>query len=249
MGSVAIVFRAWLRHRWRPTLTLALLLGFIGGVVLSAAAGARRTDTAYPRVLSEPDPPLCAPGSTCYNFALIRYRPGTDLGAAAARLQAIVTRGGCPPGSCLLTNDQRPGDIRDYAVVRDTPLALAAVLALLAVGTLTHVLVTSVRRRRRELAILKTLGLRRAQLLWVVGWEATALAGAAMLAGLPLGLLAGRWSWALFAGALGVAGDADVPVLLVLLTVPVTWLLTILIAAWPARAAARVRPAAVLRAE
>ena len=80
----------------------------------------------------------------------------------------------------------------------------------------------------------------------MVGWEATALAAAAMLAGLPLGLLAGRWSWALFAGALGVAGGADVPVLLVLLTVPVTWLLAILIAAWPARVAARVRPAAVL---
>ena len=99
------------------------------------------------------------------------------------------------------------------------------------------------------MAVLKTLGLRRAQLLWVVGWEATALAAAAMVAGLPLGLLAGRWSWALFAGALGVAGDADVPVLLVLLTIPVTWLLTILIAAWPARAAARVMPAAVLSAE
>jgi hypothetical protein len=51
MGSVAIAFRAWVRHRWRPTLTLALLLGFIGGVALSAAAGARRTDTAYPRLL------------------------------------------------------------------------------------------------------------------------------------------------------------------------------------------------------
>ena len=31
------------------------------------------------RVLSEPSPPLCAPGRTCYNFVLIRYRPGTGL--------------------------------------------------------------------------------------------------------------------------------------------------------------------------
>ena len=30
---------------------LALLLGLLGGVVLTAAAGARRTDTAYPRLL------------------------------------------------------------------------------------------------------------------------------------------------------------------------------------------------------
>jgi hypothetical protein len=83
----------------------------------------------------------------------------------------------------------------------------------------------------------------------VVGWEATALAAAAMLAGLPLGLLAGRWSWALFAGALGVAGGAEVPMLLVLLTVPVTWLLAILIAVGPGWTAARIPAATVLRSE
>ena len=39
-------------RRWRALLSLALLLGLIGGVVLTAAAGARRTDTAYPRLLT-----------------------------------------------------------------------------------------------------------------------------------------------------------------------------------------------------
>jgi hypothetical protein len=51
MGSVWLAFRAGLRPRWRVLLGLALLLGMIGGVVLTAAAGARRTDTAYPRLL------------------------------------------------------------------------------------------------------------------------------------------------------------------------------------------------------
>ncbi len=201
------------------------------------------------RVLSVPDPPLCARKSTCYNFVLIRYRPGTSLPAAMARLSAAVTRAGCPPGLCLLVSDQRPADIRDYTAVRDTPLALGAVLALLAVGTLAQVLVTSVRRRRRELAILKALGLFRAQLLGVVGWEATALAAAALLAGLPLGLLAGRLAWALFASSLGVSGTAVIPVPLVLLAIPVTWLLAIIIAIGPGRAAARITPATVLRSE
>jgi hypothetical protein len=201
------------------------------------------------RVLSEPDPPLCTAGSTCYNFVLIRYRLGTELGAAAARLQTIVTREGCSPGICLLRADQRPGDIRDYTGVRDTPLALALVLAGLAIGTFTQVLVTSVRRRRRELAILKALGLLRPQLLGVVCWEATALAAAALLAGLPLGLLVGRLAWLLFATSAGVPGSADVPVLLVLLVVSVTWLLAMLIAAGPGRAAARISPATVLRNE
>ena len=50
-GPVWLALRADLRLRWRAVLGLALLLGLIGGVVLTAAAGARRTDTAYPRLL------------------------------------------------------------------------------------------------------------------------------------------------------------------------------------------------------
>src|ERR1700748_2703398 len=52
MLSMAVLMRlrADLRHRWRSLLGLALLLGLVGGVVLTAAAGARRTDTAHPRL-------------------------------------------------------------------------------------------------------------------------------------------------------------------------------------------------------
>jgi putative ABC transport system permease protein len=52
MATVWLALRADLRQRWRALLGLALLLGLVGGVVLTAAAGARRTDTAYPRLLS-----------------------------------------------------------------------------------------------------------------------------------------------------------------------------------------------------
>ncbi len=47
----------------------------------------------------------------------------------------------------------------------------------------------------------------------------------------------------------GRGPQADVPPSLVLLAVPVTLLLANLIAAWPGWTAARVRPAAALRAE
>ncbi|MGO9218505.1 MAG: hypothetical protein ACLP5E_12200 [Streptosporangiaceae bacterium] len=50
-SSLWLTLRAELRCRWRPMLGLALLLGVIGGVVLTAADGAERTDTAYPRLL------------------------------------------------------------------------------------------------------------------------------------------------------------------------------------------------------
>ena len=207
------------------------------GAVVSASA------------LSQPNPPFCGPPKTCYNFFLLKYRPGTDLQAAAAQVMRAVTRAGCPKGLCVVTTDQRPSDIQDYAGVRDTPLVLGAVLALLAVGTLIHVLVSGVQRRRRDLAVLKTLGLLRAQLLRVVSWQASALATAALLAGVPLGLVAGRWAWLLFAGSVGVGGAASVPVPLVLLGIGVTVLLANLIAAGPGWAAARIRPAAILRSE
>jgi hypothetical protein len=198
---------------------------------------------------SLPSPPTCTGGATCYNFVLIRYRGGTSLRAAAARLAASAARAGCPPGLCLLTSDQRPGEIRNYTGVRDTPLALGLVLAALAVGTLTHVLLTGARRRRRDLAVLKMLGMAGWQVRMVVTWQACALAAAASVLGVPLGVVAGRWSWAVFAGSAGVAGEATVPLVLVLPAVPVTLLAAVLLAAVPGRAAARVSPAVVLRSE
>lgn len=191
----------------------------------------------------------CNSNGTCYNFFLIRYQPGTDLHAAAARLTRAVTAAGIAPLTSLVYGDQRPGDIVRYAGVRDTPLVLAAVLALLAAAMLAHVLLTGVRRRRRDLAVLKTLGLTRAQLVKVVSWQASALATVALLAGLPLGVLAGRWSWELFAGAAGVAGQADIPLPLVLLAIPAVLLLANLIAAGPGWAAAQTRAALTLRSE
>ena len=78
-------------------------------------------------VLSQPSPQTgCARPRTCDSFALLRYRPGTDLRAAAARLIRLTTHAGCPPGSCVVISDQRPDDIRNYSRVRDTPWSSAA---------------------------------------------------------------------------------------------------------------------------
>jgi FtsX-like permease family len=154
---------------------VAVFPGFGRGAFAATDLGTGAAVTAP--VLSEPSPQTgCGARATCYNFFLLRYRPGTDLAAAANRLTAAVVKAGCPPGpvSCSVTADQRPTDIRNYASVRDTPLILGAVLALLAVGTLAYVLLTGVRRRRRDLAVLKTLGLRRSQVIRVVSWQASA---------------------------------------------------------------------------
>jgi hypothetical protein len=222
--------------------------------------GAAATDlgegaVVAPSLLSTPYAPTgCVHGPTCYSFLLIRYGTGVGLKAADGRVEAAIRR--LSHGQCLLTQgcytltaDQRPGDIRDYTTARDTPLFLGALLSLLAVGTLSHALLAGVRRRHRDLALLKTLGLLRSQLLRVVFWEASTLAVAALAVGVPVGLLAGRWAWVVFAGSAGVASQADVPVPLVLLAIPATLLLANLIAAGPGWTAARIPAGTVLRSE
>jgi predicted lysophospholipase L1 biosynthesis ABC-type transport system permease subunit len=89
----------------------------------------------------------------------------------------------------------------------------------------------------------------RSQIVRVVAWQASALAGAALLVGIPVGLLVGRWAFALFADSLGVAPDATISLLVVLAIIPAVLVLANLIAAAPGRAAARIRPALVLRGE
>jgi predicted lysophospholipase L1 biosynthesis ABC-type transport system permease subunit len=123
------------------------------------------------------------------------------------------------------------------------------VLALMAVGTLAHTLVSSTRRRRRDLAILKTLGFARPQLRGTVAWQATTLLAIALLIGLPTGIAGGRWGWRVFAGQLGVLPDPVVPLAAILLAVPGALVLANLVAALPGRAAARTQPATVLRSE
>jgi ABC-type lipoprotein release transport system permease subunit len=114
---------------------------------------------------------------------------------------------------------------------------------------LAHLLVTSVRRRRRDLAVLKTLGFARRQVSATVIWQATTLAGLAVLVGLPLGVAAGRWAWMPVADRLGVVPVSVVPALVLTVVALTTVLAANLVAAVPAWMAARTRLAIVLRAE
>jgi ABC-type antimicrobial peptide transport system permease subunit len=196
---------------------------------------------------------IACPGhSACYDFFLIRFRPGTPatvISALGNRFVSTLTAGGCPSGTCQALTAAAPAAISNYSEVRATPLALGGLLALLAVALLAQALVTTTRRRRRDLAVVKTLGFVRRQVSAAVAWQATALAAVTLLVGLPLGLAGGRWAWALFAGSVGVGPGAAVPLSTIALVVPATLLLANAIAVGPGWAAARVRPAVALRTE
>jgi ABC-type lipoprotein release transport system permease subunit len=111
------------------------------------------------------------------------------------------------------------------------------------------VVVTGARQRRRDLAILRTLGLASRQVVATVLWQSAAIAVAATGVGVPAGIVAGRWSWYLLAVSLGVADDPAVPVPQTLALIPAALVIACVLAIAPATRAARIRPAAVLRAE
>jgi ABC-type lipoprotein release transport system permease subunit len=110
-------------------------------------------------------------------------------------------------------------------------------------------LVSSLRRRRRELAVLKTLGFSRRQVRATVAWQASTVAAVGLVVGVPLGLLVGAYVWHQVADELGVSSDRTWPVLAVVLLAIGALLAVNVIAAVPARRAARTRPAVVLRSE
>jgi ABC-type lipoprotein release transport system permease subunit len=114
---------------------------------------------------------------------------------------------------------------------------------------LAHALVTSVSRRRHDIGILKTIGFTRRQVSATVSWQATALMLVVLAVGLPLGVIAGRWIWALFANQLGVTAEAPLPWVFVVCVVPAALLLGNLVAAIPAWSARNTKALATLRAE
>ena len=142
-----------------------------------------------------------------------------------------------------------PGEVANLARVDDFPRVLVAFLVVLALATTAHALLTSVRRRRRDLAVLRCVGFVRAQLLSTVAWQSMTLVVIAVALGIPLGIGLGRWTWTIVADQIGVATDALTPDVAFTLVVPAALGAACLLAAGPAWLAARPRPADVLRAE
>ena len=142
-----------------------------------------------------------------------------------------------------------PAEIDRLRQIDWFPVSLAALIGVLALYAVTYALITSVRRRRGELAILKALGFSRTQVRATIAWQAITLATIGTIFGIPAGLIIGVQVWQRVADSLGVATATRVPVLLVLAQIPIVLLLVNLVAFLPARTAARTRPSVALRSE
>lgn len=204
---------------------------------LELGAGAAVSTTTLDR-LAEPT----------VRYVMARVGPGID---ARKALEPVFTRSlsGSDSAPTLTWRARRPSDIVGLRRVRSTPPLLAGVLAVVALVAIGHAGVVSTRRRRRDLALLSALGFDRRQLRATVAWQATSFGVLAVVIGLVPGVVLGRWAWVLVARQIGAPEDIPLPALALALTVAGAVVLANVLAAVPARMAARVPAAEALHGE
>jgi hypothetical protein len=264
-------WRSALRRSWRQAVVLSLVGGLLAGIALGALAGARRTASAYDRYLRATnasdvlvDIPGELPGFTFQrsiglvsalpgvypSVLVIDFKPGATAQQRTALVHRIVSANpdGTPGGSYELPPMQASA-VHNAAELGGQPVALAAGLAAASVLSLSMTVLSLVRRRRREFALLKALGMTRRQVRAVIAWQTSLTLLIAVVAGVPLGTALGRLAWQHFAGSLGVVPVSVVPFPLVGAGAAVLLVTGNLLASLPGTLAARTQAALVLKAE
>lgn len=142
-----------------------------------------------------------------------------------------------------------PVTLVNFGEAVNFPLILGMIVALFGVATLLHLLLSSLNRRRRDIGLLKALGLFRRQVIFSVAWQTTTLAVIGIALGIPLGIAAGRAAWSAFADNLGVGAGPVVTASIVVLLAAGTLVVANVLAVVPALIAARSRPSLLLKGE
>jgi hypothetical protein len=193
------------------------------------------------------------------DVVFVRLRPGVSRAAGEAVLHQAVRAGNAeyaalPHGEgdgdkILILGVQYPAEIINYRSIGNTPLWLAMAFALGVMLAFGLTIATSVRLRRRELALLKTLGFTRRQIVSCISWQASASVLSGLVLGMPLGIVAGRELWVLFARQIYAVPLATVPVVSLVVLSAAAFVLANLVAIVPSRMASRTPAGVALRAE
>jgi ABC-type lipoprotein release transport system permease subunit len=175
------------------------------------------------------------------DYLLVRWKPGADVHAAERRFADL--------GTDFRGPSELPPEVVSLGEQRSLPFALAIFFAVLASATVAHALVTTVRRRGHDLAILRSIGFTRRDARFAIAWQSTILAVVGLVVGVPLGIILGRVVWRQLADSFPLVYVPPLAVLGVVLVIPIGVAVANLLAAGPAHAATRVRPGEALRTE
>ena len=173
--------------------------------------------------------------------------PRADAAVLARRISDAGPGG--DPGGTYQPHQVLGAAIENATQMGSQPIALALALGAAAVLSLTLALLASVRQRRRQLALLKALGLTRRQVREVIAWQASVILLVAVLVGGPLRDRGGPLGMDRLRWLLGVVPVTVVPGVALLAGFIALLVGGNLLTAIPALVAARTRPAAELQAE
>jgi hypothetical protein len=189
-------------------------------------------------------------GTGTISFVGIEIEPAANRTAVLAALRR-QSKAWVPPQSAVMlyTHPVRPAEILNARSIRSAPLVVGGLLVVAATVGLAATIIASVRSRRRELAVLRTLGFTGRQLRNSVRVQTLAMMVGGFVVGAPLGIAIGSIAWRAFAARLGVVPAASIPVGWIVATAAGAALIAILAAAGPARVAARTKPADPLRSQ
>jgi len=177
----------------------------------------------------------------------IRLADGLDTDARRTALNTITdTSADLAPGSSVQSSTQQRDDfdqiINALLMIVTALLGVAVIIALIGVG---NTIALSVVERRQESGLLRALGLTRAQLRWMLLWEAVLISAVASLLGLALGAVYGS-----LATSAAFGDENTLQVVLpwgqLLIILAVATVAGALASVLPSRRAARISPVAAI---
>lgn len=148
-----------------------------------------------------------------------------------------------------VTEAAPPREVDNLRELDRLPAVLGGFLAIVGLAALSNAIVLAVRRRGRDLAVLRVMGYTPVQTATAVLTMATVAGAIALAIGVPLGIAAGRALWGVVAQGASVEGDALVPTGWTLAISAGVLVAAVLVALLPARRAATFRLTTLLRAE
>jgi hypothetical protein len=178
------------------------------------------------------------------SVVVVRLPADADKTAALAGLARLPGVGS--PFSEGVIGISVPIEVERLNQLDRVPDALAGLLAALGTLAVGYLLLSSVRWRSRDLAVMKSLGFRPRQLMATVGCQAVTVAAFGILVGMLPGVAAGAAAWRMTADNVGVLGTVSVPVLALAAIALSSVALAIVVSAIPARRTAKLPAATIL---